>query len=95
MLEWRKKRKNKALYESQIEVCERALKELDAVQGVAEDKRLAARKAIVKEVEKLKATKRPVLLKHAPLVGGEDVYYPELAEQVRKDLAKAGLLPKK
>jgi hypothetical protein len=70
---WRKERKDKSLYQLQIEVCERALKELQKVKRVSQTKKEAARKKIEAEIEKLRKTKRPIFIKIEP---GAEVFVP-------------------
>jgi hypothetical protein len=71
--EWREERKHKSLYELQIEVCERALEELErrndelrTVKRISQANLDAARKKIKSAIEKLKRTKQPVLFKSNP-----------------------------
>lgn len=60
---WRKERKDKTLYQLQIEVCEMALRELSKVnvEDVSEKEKTEARKKIEVEIAKLRKTKHPVL----------------------------------
>jgi hypothetical protein len=68
LAEWRKERKDKALYQLQIEVCEKAIVEMNKVEGVSKDMKESARKKIEAEIEKLKKTKRPIF--------GRDDFFP-------------------
>jgi hypothetical protein len=58
---WQKERKDKSLWELQIEVCERALEELPKAKGVSQAKLVGAGKKIKSEIKNLKRTKRPVV----------------------------------
>jgi hypothetical protein len=63
---WRKKRNDKSLYQLQIEVCERALKEVQKVKGISQEMKDEARKKIKSEIKKLTRTKRPFQIKSDP-----------------------------
>jgi hypothetical protein len=63
---WRNERKNKPLYQLQIELCKRALKELQKVKDVSQAKKNKARKKIKAEIKKLRRTKHPVVFKSDP-----------------------------
>jgi hypothetical protein len=82
LVEWRKERKDKAFYELQIEVCQRALKALRKVKDISRDKKDAACKKIEAEIKKLRKTKRPIYLKTNRL--GLDTYSVEDAKRFRK-----------
>lgn len=58
---WRKQRKDKALYQLQIEVCEIALRELPKVKAddMSDKKKAEARKNILAEIAELRRTKKP------------------------------------
>jgi hypothetical protein len=66
---WRKDRKDQALFQLQIEVCERALKELQKVKRISKAKKRAARKKIKAEIKKLRRTKRPIIYPSNPFDG--------------------------
>jgi hypothetical protein len=84
--EWRKARKDKALYLLQIELCETALTELAKVKGISKDDKKVARKKIEAEIEKLRSTKRPVFMEHTGFFVPfrECLYTPDLAKRVRE-----------
>jgi hypothetical protein len=82
--EWRKARKDKALYELQIEVCETAIDMLSKTKGIPEDQMLTARRRIADEIEKLKAGKRPFIPKRESFQDFKHVYTRELAKRIRE-----------
>jgi len=59
---WRKARKDKSLYQLQIEVCDMALRELPKIRAddISDKEKVEARKKIEAEIAKLRRTKRPV-----------------------------------
>ncbi|HEY7424043.1 MAG TPA: hypothetical protein VH682_07390 [Gemmataceae bacterium] len=63
LIAWRRERKNKSLYQLQVEVCEIALRELPKVnvERVSDEEKAEARKKIEAEIAKLRRTNRPVL----------------------------------
>jgi hypothetical protein len=63
---WRNERKNKCFYQLQIEVCKRALKELEKEKDVSQAKKNKARKKINFEIKRLRRTKQPVVFKSNP-----------------------------
>jgi hypothetical protein len=82
--EWRRTRKDKALYQLQLELCEQALAKLREDRNVPEDLKEAPRKGIEAEAAKLRKTKRPVLEE----LGGEifDTCVRAYAERCRKTI---------
>jgi hypothetical protein len=81
---WRKQRADKALYELQIEVCEKAIEALDKVEPVPQTQKDRARKKIEAEIAKLKKTKKPT---HVLGTHGFDYgrpYNAKLAKRVRE-----------
>jgi hypothetical protein len=84
LMEWRKKRADKQLYELQIEVCEETIRQMEGVAGVPQRKKDQARKSIEAEIATLKRTKRPIFTKYTiiPLRS----YGTEEAEKIRKEL---------
>src|SRR5260370_41401813 len=80
---WRKQRATKALYELQIEVCEKAIKALAKVERVPRTQKDRARKKIEAEIAKLKQTKRPSHVRGGHSFRG-GVYNAKLAKRVRK-----------
>jgi hypothetical protein len=66
---WRKERKDKAFWELQIEVCERALQQLEMTPGATPANKKRARKKIQAEIKKLKRTKQPIVYKSDPWLG--------------------------
>jgi hypothetical protein len=84
--EWRKQRKNKVLYQLQIELCERALARLPAAKGASQEKKDAARKKIMAELEKLKQTRKPIFV--PTNVAGMDLFDAKEAKQIREVLRK-------
>ncbi len=94
LVEWRKKRPNKTLYELQIEVCENRLKGLSKATGIPKDDINLARKRIEKEIEDLKRTKQPVMLQH-PAVTSDDLFSAKEAKWLREQFARPPQRPKK
>jgi hypothetical protein len=84
--EWREKRKGKALYQLQLELCERALDKVRDAEDVPEGEREAARKAIEAEAAKLRQTKRPAEVEVHPGVRVWDICTREYAEHCRKQI---------
>lgn len=86
---WRKARKDKALYQLQIEVCEISLRELPKLDSddVSDKEKAKARKKIRAEIAELRRTKKPVME-----VGGIPRAYPRgEAERVRKAYEEGSL----
>jgi hypothetical protein len=84
-------RKDKSLYQLQIEVCELALAELPKVTHFSKEQKDQARRAIEGQLDKLQRTKRPVFLKYPrfylPYLGA--VYDAETAKLIR-DAVRSG-----
>lgn len=80
-MEWRQKRKDKRLYELQIELCEEALAKLRKAQDIPQDQKVAAQKAIEGEVGRLRKNKSPIV---GECSDGLDCYTPEMAKKYRK-----------
>src|SRR5262249_2552141 len=81
---WRKQRADKALYELQIEVCEKAIEALGKAKRVPQVEKDRARKKIEAEIAKLKKTKKPT-----HVLGGHGFYQgrpynAKLAKRVRE-----------
>ena len=79
LAEWRKERKNKSLYELQIEVCENALRSLakdKELKDVSEAQRKLIRQKIEGQIEKLKRTKAPILFEYTWFDEGYELYHP-------------------
>ena len=60
---WREERKNKSLYELQIEIGELMIKELAKVKTATEEEKNKAHKKIEAEIATLKKSKKPIMLK--------------------------------
>ncbi len=67
LVKWREQRRNKALYELQIELCEQALIQLGKLKGVPQDEIEASRKKIEVEMAELRKSKRASVV----TIGGE------------------------
>ncbi len=87
---WRRERKNKLVYQLQIELCRKAIEELAKVKRVSQKDKDQARRRIEAEIEKLARTKKPDL-------GEPNDFYldfyriihgPKLAERIRKAVKK-------
>jgi hypothetical protein len=91
MAAWRKDRKDKALYQLQIEVCEMALREVPKMRtdDVSDKEKAEARKKIEAEVAKLRRTKQPALAE--PGSGFIPAYPRGEAERVRQAYEKGVL----
>jgi hypothetical protein len=91
LAKWRKERKDKSLYQLQIEVCEKAIKELSKIERAPEDEKVAAQKKIEAEIENLRRAKQPVLVKYKGyfVAFRQFGYDAELAKKVRK-VVKSG-----
>jgi hypothetical protein len=87
MLEWRKKRARKKLWELQAEVCELALKDIPNAKGISEQARIEMRKKIEAQIDELKKTKKPVFVKFP--VDSYDLYKPEAAKRIREKLERS------
>jgi hypothetical protein len=86
---WRKARKDKALYQLQIEICEIALREVPKLRAdeLSDKEKAEARKGIQAEIDALRESKKPIL---EPL--GTQIPYPrEEAERVREAYEKGTL----
>jgi hypothetical protein len=81
LAEWRKERKDKSLYQLQIETCELALKQLPEVEGVPEKEKDLARAGIEAEIENLKRRKGPIFRDYG--LDGIETYTAEEAKAVR------------
>jgi hypothetical protein len=60
--EWRKERATTSLYQLQIEVCEKAIRELSKEKRVTQVDKDLAREKIEAEIKKLRETKQPVMV---------------------------------
>jgi hypothetical protein len=89
--DWRKERKDKAIYQLQIEACEMALRELPKVRAtiLSDREKVKARKEIEAEIAKLRRTKRPFL--GEPAKGFIAAYPRREAERVREAFEKGSL----
>src|SRR5262249_29172500 len=67
LAKWRAQRKDKAMYELQIEVCEAAIAALGKVEGVPQKDVQAAKAAIEAEIRKLRESKKPIYQNGLPL----------------------------
>ncbi len=79
LAEWRKERKNKSLYELQIEVCEHALRSLvmdKELKDLSETQRNLIRQKIEGQIVKLKRTKAPIWFEHNWFEEGYELYHP-------------------
>jgi len=85
--DWRKKRANKPLYQLQIEVGEMTLRWLSKLKDKPKKEQDAAREAIETELEKLRRTKQPILLKES-FPRYEYLYNEKLAERAREAVRK-------
>jgi len=81
--DWRKERANKPLYQLQIEAGETGLRQLSKFKDKPKKELDAAREAIEAEVEKLRKTKQPILLKET-FPRYEYLYNEKLAERARE-----------
>jgi hypothetical protein len=59
LAEWRKERKNKAVYELQVEVCESALRDLAKFEGSTQEEKDRSRAHIQGVIENMRKTKQP------------------------------------
>jgi hypothetical protein len=87
LAEWRKKRAAKALYELQVEVCEEAIKVLEAMpkDRISDAVKKQFRKKVEAEIVSLKKTKKPVHIRSGYYffeVWGQ--YNEKIAAQVRQ-----------
>jgi hypothetical protein len=80
---WRKERKDKSLYQLQIEMCELAIRALPDVDSktLSNKEKANARKKIEAEIENLRKTKEPILEDYS---GYLPHYGPALAKRIRK-----------
>jgi hypothetical protein len=87
---WRMERKDKAIYELQIEAGEIALIEVPKLKHLSKKEKHLARRKIEAEIEKLKKTKRPLFLKYSefwqPFLGVP--YDRKLAALIREAVMK-------
>jgi hypothetical protein len=81
LADWRKERKDKPLYQLQIEVCEKAIVELSRVKGLSKDEKATAQKKIEAEIEQLKKSKQPIFWK-------DDYLFPDWLTLYKRDYAK-------
>jgi hypothetical protein len=86
---WRKARKDKALYQLQIEVCEIALRQLPKLRAKAfsDKEKLEARKKIQAEIAVLRNSKKPIMED----CGIPDPYPRQEAKRVREAYEKGSL----
>ncbi len=89
---WRKQRKDKALYQLQIEVCEIALRELPKLEAddISDKEKADARKKILAKIAELRRTKRPYV-EHMEGRGTPYPYPRRAAEEVREAYEKGTL----
>jgi hypothetical protein len=86
LAQWRKQRKEKSLYQLQIELCETAIRELAKVRGIPKREKVLARRKIRAAIQKLTRTKKPIFMKDTS-VGFSNhvpVFSPGLAKVIRK-----------
>jgi hypothetical protein len=85
---WREQRKDKAMYELQIDVCEAAIAQLGKEKDVSEKEVQKAKVAIEAEIKKLRESKKPIYRAVLPL-GEIDAYSPEdlpkIAERLKRE----------
>jgi hypothetical protein len=95
LAEWRKERKDKSLYQLQIEVCERGIRGLAKVKDLPPPKKALVRIKTRGEIRKLRRTKRPVLLKMTPGMGpsGLGVFHDKQAKIVREAVRSGKKMP--
>lgn len=88
---WRKARKDKSLYQLQIEVCEIALRELPKLMDdeLSDKGKAEARKKIQNEIAELKRTKRPIFERN-----WYPVAYPRREAQRVREAYEKGTLEK-
>jgi hypothetical protein len=80
--EWRKERASDSLYQLQIELCEKALRELPNAKHVSQAEKDLAREKIEAEIKKLRETKQPDI-QTASFDSGL-LYTEEIAKTVRE-----------
>lgn len=87
---WRNKRKDKSLYQLQIEMCEMALRELRKLDphDLSDKGKAEARKKIEADIKELRKTKRPIMKKPSEYNPG---YPTKEAERVRAAYEKGDL----
>jgi hypothetical protein len=84
LLEWRKKRKDKAQYQLQLELCEQALAKLREDRDVPEDRKEAPRRGIEAEAANLREAKRPSFRELGEI--DLDLCTPAFAERCREEI---------
>jgi hypothetical protein len=87
---WRKARKDKSLYQLQIEVCEMAIRELPKLDAkdLSVKGKAKARKKIEAEIMKLRRTKEPIIEAGSGVI---PVYSEDDAKRVREAFEKGSL----
>jgi hypothetical protein len=89
LTDWRTQRADKALFELQIEVCEKTIEALSKVASVPQSEKDQARKKIEAEIAKLKKSRQPVHEQGGHTFEERGRYNAELAKRVR-DGVKSG-----
>jgi hypothetical protein len=86
LADWRKKRKDKTLYQLQLELCEIVVARLAKVKGISQKVRDSTRKKIEAEIKKLRRTKRPIFVETN--IAGIELYDADEAKKIRKQLER-------
>jgi hypothetical protein len=82
LAKWRAERANKSLYKLQIEVCEKALEQVDRARDVPGRAKRYIRKEVRALIGSLRSTKRPLFFKLP--TGGFEAFNAEMAKRVRE-----------
>jgi hypothetical protein len=94
LADWRKERKDRSLYQLQIEACEEAIKELAQVESVPQRDKDRARRKIEFEIETMRSTKQPLIGKDHLYTGYyAPLYTQRLAEEIRRAVESGSELP--
>lgn len=86
LADWRKERKEKPLYALQIEVCERALEQIDLNERVTEISKAEIRRELESRIKQLKKDRRPHFSRLS--TDGYDFYSAERAKTARERIDK-------
>jgi hypothetical protein len=81
-------KKGRTLYELQVEMCQWALKEIPKLKQVTEQEKYESFQNIQKEIERLRTTKKPTLIKTVILREIRAPYSQRRADEIRATLEK-------